>query len=373
MIGTRSTFARRLIQWYHAHRRDLPWRVDRNGSAGLLPDPYHVLVSELMLQQTQVTTVIDYFHRFITRLPTISALAAADEQDVLRLWQGLGYYSRARNLHAAARVVMEQHAGQLPADHATLMQLPGVGRYTAGALASLAFDQHAPILDGNVARVLCRLDAIVDDPRKPATLARLWQRAEEILPPPPGVGDFNSALMELGSQICIPRRPQCLLCPVRPHCAAFAGGLQERIPLPRKAKSTPLLTRWSFLIRRPGATPEGVHQWLIEQRPPRGRWAGLWQFITRPATASRPTAQTLRALLGLKTTPPRRLLQLRHALTHRRYHFDVFACDLLPAPDEQIAALDSPHRWCTLKELSAHPLPRPQVRMVELLEAERGD
>src|SRR5688572_31390931 len=173
MLGPPHTFARRLLRWYDRSRRDLPWRLPRDAAAGTALDPYHVLVSEAMLQQTQVATVIPYFHRFIGRFPTIQSLANADEQDVLRLWQGLGYYSRARNLHAAAKRVVAEHRGILPRTADELRALPGVGRYTAGAVASIAFDRRAPIVDGNVARVLCRLDRVDRDPREREVLELL--------------------------------------------------------------------------------------------------------------------------------------------------------------------------------------------------------
>ena len=180
MKGALALFRKKLLGWYDHARRDLPWRLPRDGAGSL--DPYHVLVSEAMLQQTQVATVIPYFHRFLAHFPDFKALAEAGEQEVLRLWQGLGYYSRARNLQAAARRVIADFGGQLPQTPDELLKLPGVGRYTAGAVSSIAFGRRAPILDGNVARVLCRLDAIETDPREPATHERLWKRAEEILP-----------------------------------------------------------------------------------------------------------------------------------------------------------------------------------------------
>ena len=181
MIGNARDIRRRLLSWYDRHRRELPWRTQRGSHAATL-DPYHVLVSEAMLQQTQVATVIPYFKRFLKRFPTFASLAQADEQEVLRLWQGLGYYSRARNLQCAARRVMQEHGGQLPRSVQKLRDLPGVGRYTAGAIASIAFDCRAPIVDGNVARVLCRIDRIETDPRERQTQQLLWRRAEEILP-----------------------------------------------------------------------------------------------------------------------------------------------------------------------------------------------
>jgi A/G-specific adenine glycosylase len=304
-----------------------------------------VLVSELMLQQTQVATVIPYFERFIARFPTIRALADAPLDDVLRLWQGLGYYSRARNLQLAAKKAIADFRGELPTSVDALLSLPGVGRYTAGAIASLAFGRRSPILDGNVTRVLCRLDRIDNDPRERETQNVLWSRAAEILPRK-CVGEFNSALMELGALICTPRTPQCLLCPVRERCAAFAAGLQEKIPAPRKAVKTPQVHRRVFCVRHRG-------RYLIEQRPPKGRWAGLWQFMTLPHDAAPPDA-----ILNLRP-----LVNISHALTHRRYEFEALTCET-ESPDTFITLN---RRWVPLADLDNHALPRPHLKIAGLL------
>jgi A/G-specific adenine glycosylase len=322
------------------------------------------LVSEAMLQQTQVATVIPYYGRFLQRFPTLAALAAADEQEVLRLWQGLGYYSRARNLQAAARKVVQEYGGSLPCERDELLKLPGVGRYTAGAVASIAFNRAAPILDGNVTRVLCRLDRIETDPRERATQALLWRRAEEVLPRR-RVGTFNSALMELGATVCTPRNPQCPICPVREHCEALAAGVQERIPAPRKAKENPLLRRATFCICRRGK--EGHGKWLIEQRPPRGRWAGMWQFVTVIADEGGDVLTCLKAL-RLKVSKPRLLGTVTHGLTHRRYHFDVYVCENRKTPESRENPASVPGRvWTTLDGLDRFPLPRPHLRIAGML------
>lgn len=365
MFGSATTFARRLLSWYDRHRRDLPWRPCAR--TGRDPQPYHVLVSEAMLQQTQVATVIPYYNRFVDRFPTVGALAAAAEQDVLRLWQGLGYYSRARNLQAAARAVVNDLGGELPRGVEGLLALPGVGRYTAGAVASIAFGTRAPIVDGNVARVLCRIDRIETDPRGREAQQLLWRRAEEILPKR-RVGDFNSALMELGATVCTPRSPQCLMCPVREHCAAFEAGVQERIPAPRKAKPIPLLRRSTFCIRRK-AGEAAAAEWLIEQRPAKGRWAGMWQFVT--VEASDENGSTPLARLPVRVSSPlRKLGVVTHGLTHRRYEFDVYACDAAEGELDGGNAADSatpPRRWSTLAGLSDYPLPRPHVKIADML------
>ena len=341
VLGRTSDFRRRLLRWYDDSRRDLPWRARPGASA---PEPYHVLVSETMLQQTQVATVIPYYLRFLQRFPTFQSLADAPEQQVLRLWQGLGYYSRARNLQAAARAVVRDHDGQLPADLPELLKLPGVGRYTAGAIASIAFGRRAAILDGNVTRVLCRIDKITADPRERQMQQALWARAEEVLPRR-RMGDFNSALMELGATVCTPRSPQCLICPVARHCEAAAEGVQESIPVPKKAHVTPLLRRRTYCV-----VCKDRH--LIEQRPASGRWAGMWQFVTVEPDHQPP----------LNGAQP--LGTVTHALTHRRYQFEVF---LLRSVEGVPVETGRPHRWVTEHELDAYPLPRPHLKMLELV------
>lgn len=349
MLRSIEKFQKNLSRWYFDSRRDLPWRVTRGR-----PDPYRVLVSEAMLQQTQVVTVVPYFLRFLELFPTIQTLAAADEMEVLRVWQGLGYYSRARNLLAAARRICSEYGGVVPRDIGQLLRLPGVGRYTAGAIASLAYDRRAAILDGNVARVLCRIDAIRSDPREAAIRERLWQRAEEILPQS-RCGDFNSALMELGATICTPRSPRCSQCAVRQSCEALACGVAQKIPPPRKTIATPLLRRHVYCIQH-------RRRWLIEQRPARGRWAGMWQFVTVPR-GRRPQ---------IRIEEPRKIGATHHALSHRRYRFEVFACAVSSIKPGPWAGLSSrgesrPRAWVPLSELHKYPLPRPHLTIAQML------
>ena len=350
---------RRLLAWYDTHRRDLPWRGD--GCT-----PYRVLVSEIMLQQTQVATVVPYFNRFVKALPTIEALACADDQAVLRLWQGLGYYSRARNLHKAAKIIVDRHGGQLPRNLEELRALPGIGRYTAGAIASIAFGQRAAVVDGNVARVLCRLNLVRADPRSPAVRRRLWTLAESLLPDH-RCGDFNSALMELGATICTPRSPNCAACPLRRNCRAFAAAIQEKVPRAAVGKTTPMIHRQVFVIR------DARGRFLIEQRPPTGRWAGMWQLITRPRGSPPP----------LPAREPRLVGEIRHALTHRRYHFRVFACRVAThacssgrprgrgpshAPRAGFDEEARRGRWATAREIDELPMPRPQLLALEMIQ-----
>ena len=276
----KSAISNRLLVWFRASARDLPWRHDRS--------PYRVWLSEMMLQQTQVETVIPYFDRFLERVPTIDDLAAAPLGDVLKLWEGLGYYARARNLHKAAQFIVEERHGEWPRTVEGLMALPGIGRYTAGAIASLAFDVRAPVLDGNVIRVLCRLFAIERDPKDAKVREELWRLAEALLPlchPAAtrarngrggwGVrataGEFNEALMELGALVCTPRNPKCAVCPLVKFCAAKKRSLQDQLPIKTKRKPLPHYDVTAAVIRRNGRV-------LIAQRPLGGRLGGLWEF-----------------------------------------------------------------------------------------------
>ena len=359
MIFNKSQFSRRLLKWFKQNRRDLPWRLPLDSSPSAHLEPYLVFVSEAMLQQTQVSTVVPYFQRFLQAFPTIHALAEADEQAVLRLWQGLGYYSRARNLHAAAKKIVAECDGLIPDSIETLLELPGVGRYTAGAIASIAYNRRAPILDGNVARVLARIFCIESDPREKATNAKLWQLAEEILPKEgKPCGDFNSALMELGATVCTPRNPQCLICPVKQFCQAYAAGMQDRIPPPRKVKPTPLIKRWVFCIHH-------KNRFLIEQRPAKGRWAGMWQFITVEPAGLKPTPSVVKQTTGCSIKSLEKIGEISHTLTHRRYEFDVFIGE---AKESKKTALPSNRRWVELSELDDYPLPKPHVQIARILD-----
>lgn len=353
MIGRDVLFQRKLLAWYHANRRDLPWR-----QPGVTP--YHILVSEAMLQQTQVATVIPYFDRFIRHFPTVHDLASADEQQVLRLWQGLGYYSRARNLRYAAQQIVADFSGVVPRTVDELMTLRGVGRYTAGAIASIAYDVPAPILDGNVMRVLCRVDRIEADPRDRPTQQHLWQRAEQILPRR-AAGDFNSALMELGATVCTPRAPACGVCPVRTHCQARADGMQAAIPPARKAAPTPIRCRQVFVIEHHG-------RFLMQQRPAGGRWAGMWQFITLESDPAAPDAvddARVAARAGVRVCQTQRLGEVKHALTHRRYTFEVYRCRATSGRIRSNSD-DLVPTWMTTEQIDQVPLPRPHLKIAGL-------
>jgi A/G-specific adenine glycosylase len=255
---------RQVLSWFAKHRRDLPWRRTQ--------DPYAVWVSEVMLQQTQVQTVLDYWPRFLQQFPTVQDLAAAPIDDVLRLWEGLGYYRRARQLHAAAAAIVARHLGQFPTTFADVLALPGVGRYTAGAVLSISQQQSWPILEGNTLRLYSRLLGLRTDPTTSANQKILWQYAEHLVPQC-RAGEFNQGLMEIGGQVCKVKDPQCGSCPLQAHCEAYRQGWQDQIPAPKTRKTQwEARTEFLVLIQHRG-------RWLGRTIPAGQRWAGLWDFL----------------------------------------------------------------------------------------------
>jgi A/G-specific adenine glycosylase len=330
-----------LLSWYRANRRDLPWRRTR--------DPYAVWISEAMLQQTRVETVIPYYERFLARFPDVPALAAAEPDAVLSAWAGLGYYSRARNLHRAARELASRGCARLPDTAEGLRELPGVGRYTAGAVASIAFDRPEPVVDGNVARVLTRLYGIREDPKRPAVAARLWQLAGA-LACGPSPGDLNQALMELGALVCTPRAPRCPACPLRRGCAARRAGDPEALPVKARKPAPRAVEAVAALIRRRGRV-------LAVRRPPRGLLGGLWELPGGDlAPREEPEAGLRRALAertGLALTRAEKRGEVRHLFTHRSLRLHVFGCDTSEGR-VHLNGFDA-HRWLSPSALSDLP------------------
>ncbi|MEA3363101.1 MAG: A/G-specific adenine glycosylase [Thermodesulfobacteriota bacterium] len=272
----------RLLAWYGHSGRDLPWRNTR--------DPYRIWLSEIMLQQTTVTAVIDYYQRFLAKIPTVEHLAVSPLEDIIDLWAGLGYYSRARNLHAAARVVVEQFNGYFPDDVELLQKLPGVGRSTAGAISALAFDQRAPILDGNVRRVLCRLFALEEPPRSTSAEKQLWLWSEQ-LTPVENVHDYTQAIMDLGATVCVPRKPLCDECPLAELCQAYKLGLEQKLPLKQTAKPIPTRYEVALLIEHHGS-------YLVRRRMTDGFLGGMWEFPTLSLTEGEDPEKKLYSLLA---------------------------------------------------------------------------
>jgi A/G-specific adenine glycosylase len=333
-----------LLTWAEISLRDLPWRQVR--------DPYRVWVSEIMLQQTRVETVIPYYLRWMKQFPTIDALSRADLGEVLKAWEGLGYYARGRNLHRAAQIVVQEHGGQLPASREPLLALPGIGPYTVGAILSLAFDQDAAVLDGNVRRVLSRLFAIDDAPREPTTRARLWALAE-MLVPEGRAGRFNEALMDLGATVCIPRGPHCGLCPLNAVCRAYALGDPEGYPPRRRRTPTPHYDVAAGVIWHD-------ERLLIAQRPLDGLLGGLWEFPGGKRQSGETLPQCLqrelREELDIEVEVGERLTVIRHAFTHFRITVYAFECRYLSRGDPKAVGVQA-WRWVTLPELDDFALP----------------
>jgi A/G-specific adenine glycosylase len=347
----------RLLVWAHAHRRDLPWRGER--------DPYRVWISEVMLQQTRVETVIPYYRRFLSRFPTLRSLAEAELDDVLKAWEGLGYYARARNLHRAARRVMEHHGGQLPAEREALLALPGIGAYTVGAVLSLAFGQDAAVLDGNVRRVLSRLFAIDGDPRSAATRRKLWNLAEALLPPGQA-GLFNEALMDLGATVCIPRDPRCADCPLSEGCQGHQGGDPERYPTRVQRRPLPHYDVAAGVIWR-------GDQLLISKRHTDDLLGGLWELPggTRESgeTLEECLVREVREELGIEIAVGDLMMAVRHAYTHFRVTIHVFHCRYLSGQPQALGCAD--WRWVRPDELDDFAFPAADRRIISSLRRNR--
>jgi A/G-specific adenine glycosylase len=343
-----------LLAWFVAHQADLPWRRRR--------DAYAVWVSEIMLQQTQVATVIPYFERFMARFPTIDALAEAPLDAVLKAWEGLGYYSRARNLHRTAQLVTAEYGGQFPSDPVLLQKLPGIGRYTAGAIASLAFGIAAPVLDGNVIRVLTRLFDIADDVTQSRTQRKLWNLAAELLPVGQA-GAWNEALMELGRRICTAPTPRCQECPLTAQCAAFANDTHLSRPVRQPRPRTPHYDVTAAVTRREDG------RILIARRPPESMLGGLWEFPggkREPGESLRECLRReIREELGIEIEVGEQIGTVRHAYTHFRITLYVFACHYLRGEPHAIGC--SEWAWVTLDDLDRYAFPVTDQKIIAML------
>ena len=329
-----------LLAWYDRDRRDLPWRHTR--------DPYAIWVAETMLQQTQVTTVLPYYERFLTRFPSIEALAAAPLDDVLKAWEGLGYYARARNLHRAAQQVVCDWDGRLPESAEQLERLPGVGHYTAAAVAAIAFGHDTVVLDGNLIRVLCRLWAIDDDPDRPTTRRRLEHLARAMMPPG-RAGDANQAFMDLGATICTPAQPRCLLCPLLGLCRAQHAGMQAALPIRSTRTNHPHRDVTAAVIW------DGPERFLIAQRPLDALLGGLWEFPGGKRLPGEPLPDCLRREikeeLDVEIEVGELLCTIEHTFTHFGMTLYAFHCRMVSGELHCLACLDA--RWVTLADVGA--------------------
>jgi len=346
-------FQAAILKWFKPHQRDMPWR--RTG------DAYAIWVSEIMLQQTQVATVKPYYERFLKRFPNVHALADAPLADVLKLWEGLGYYSRARNLHKAAVKIVRESGGELPRTAAGLMSLPGIGRYTAGAIASIAFGLDEPVLAGNVARVLCRLCRIREDPKTNRARERLWGWARRLMPQGKAAL-FNQALMDLGATICVSRNPSCQRCPVRGYCEARRRNEQDQLPVKAKAKPTPHHDIAVGIIWKRDRI-------LIDQRKSDGLLGGLWEFPggKREPGEALETALRREVLeeVGIRIRVLRQIGRVKHAYSHFRITLYAFECRHVSGRPRALGC--AAWRWVRLEELDQYAFPKANHKIMAML------
>jgi len=344
--------APRLLIWYSHNARRLPWRGQS--------DPYAVWISEVMLQQTRVETVVPYYQRWIRRFPNVTSLARASEQEVLRLWEGLGYYGRARNLRRAAKLVVDEYGGQVPQNVKALRKLPGIGRYTAAAIASIAFGLDEAVLDGNIRRVLARVYDVTAPVDAPEGERFLWKLAAKNLPVGKA-GDYNQALMDLGAAICLPRQPHCARCPLTQICRARRNGTQAERPVRRPRKPIPTHVHAAGVIYRRGRV-------LLARRPSKALLGGLWEFPNGrvPGGPARGLATALRGGYNLHIRRARSLGILEHAYTHFRVTVHAFRCELVGRP--QATSL----KWVRLKDLGEYPMGKIDRQIASMLQSEHS-
>nr|WP_187633991.1 A/G-specific adenine glycosylase [Paraburkholderia podalyriae] len=351
-IAPMPDFAARLIAWQHQHgRHDLPWQNTR--------DPYRIWLSEIMLQQTQVSTVIPYYAKFLARFPDVAALAAAPSDEVMALWAGLGYYTRARNLHRCAQVVVEQHGGVFPASVDQLAELPGIGRSTAAAIASFAFGARATILDGNVKRVLARVFGVEGFPGEKKVENAMWTLAESLLPSNASnaeVSAYTQGLMDLGATLCGRGKPDCTRCPFAPDCVANVTGRQRELPIARPKKAVPTRRTWMLVLRDGNAV-------MLERRPPSGIWGGLWSLPEAADEAS--LAERARSFGSDGEVSP--LASFSHVFTHFKLDIEPRLAELDRGVGALAALNDAHTAWVALRDLDAFGVPAPVRKLLTSL------
>ena len=346
-------FRKNLLAWFEAHRRQLPWRETE--------DPYCIWVSEVMLQQTQVKKVQEYYQRFVSRFPDVESLAEATLQELLKAWEGLGYYARARNLHKAAQVVVEDLAGEIPADYAAFRELPGVGEYIAAAVQSIAFNRPYAVVDGNVKRVLARL-FLIDVPINQSASTKIFQEKADLLLDRTAPGIFNQAMMELGATVCRPQSPTCIVCPVNTVCRAFQTVRQEEFPVRQKSKPLPEYHMVAGVIHKDGMI-------LITQRKPEGLLGGLWEFpggkTQAKETAEQACVRAIREETNLHVEQTAYLTRVKHAYTHFKIVMDVFHCHYRSGEVVLNEAVD--YRWINVDQIDQFPFPRSNHKFIPLI------
>jgi A/G-specific adenine glycosylase len=361
LLVNQNDFVEQLQNWWAEDHTHLPWRQNK--------DPYGIWIAEVMLQQTQITTVIPYYEEWMSRFPTVGDLAQASLDEVLKLWQGLGYYSRARNLHAASKIVLNQYSGQLPEEVSELMKLPGIGRYTAGAIASIAFGRPEPVLDGNVIRVISRLVDLQEDTTRSSTRNELW-RLSSALVPHEKPGDFNQSIMELGQRICHPAKPNCSECPVSNFCIAYERGTQYERPVRPPSKRIPHYNVVAGIIWWEQPSPDG--KFLITRRPFDSMLGGLWEFPGGKVEDSEENAEALRREiaeeLSIDIQVGQHLCEVKHAYTHFRITLHAYHAKYLSGTPQHIGVID--HAWVTLTNLERYAFAVTDLRIITALKNE---
>ncbi|GAA0450614.1 A/G-specific adenine glycosylase [Alkalibacillus silvisoli] len=349
VLFNREAFQNDLIYWYNERKRDLPWRENQ--------DPYRIWVSEIMLQQTQVDTVIPYFEQFMNRYPTVYDLAEANQQEVLKSWEGLGYYSRARNLHEAVREVVESYDGKVPGDKKELKKLKGIGSYTQGAILSIAFDQPEPAVDGNVMRVMSRVLQIEEDIAKPKT-KKLFEDVVANVMSEEDPSSFNQGLMELGALICKPKNPQCQICPVQKHCAAFGQGIQAELPIKTKAKKQKKEAYFALVMIDPAG------HYFIQKRPEEGLLANLWEFplFSQAEFDQYALLNWFEFEYNVKLNVKSNNGQVKHIFSHVIWEIDIVVAELTSGEIPNIKG-----HWINQEDLKTYPFPNVQKKLMKQL------
>ncbi|HEX7066430.1 MAG TPA: A/G-specific adenine glycosylase [Bacillales bacterium] len=345
-------FQNNLINWFESEHRDLPWRKDQ--------DPYKIWVSEVMLQQTRVDTVIPYFEQFINRFPTVEALAEADEESVLKSWEGLGYYSRARNLQQGVQEVHDKYNAKVPDNKQEISSLKGVGPYTAGAILSIAYGKAEPAVDGNVMRVLSRILLIEDDIAKPKTRKQFEEIAAALIPEGK-TSEFNQGLMELGAIVCTPKSPKCLLCPVQEHCQAFAKGREDELPI-KSRKKPPKVVPMAVAV-----VMNEKEEVLIHRRPQQGLLAGMWEFpgfeVLPPDNKKEQLSKQLKEIYKVEADLDKRLRNIQHVFTHLKWELAVYQ-GMVTRPVSEHNEL----KFVSIDELSDLPFPVSHQKIIHMIQ-----
>lgn len=353
-MNDKGAFVERILAWFTEKKRDLPWRDTTN--------PYFIWVSEVMLQQTQVDTVIPFYHRFLSRFPTVESLAEASLQEVLKAWENMGYYARARHLHTAAREIASSMNGRVPSTYEELIGLPGIGSYTASAILSFAFGERRPAVDGNMRRVVCRLFSIQDSVDRPRTKKRILDLATDMISSA-DPACFNHAVMDLGAAVCTPRNPSCQVCPVQGVCLAFEQGNQEALPVTRKKKPTPHRHMTAGIIE------DEQGRLLIIQRPNRGLLGGLWKFPgglkDSKETLEQGLIRRVREELGIGIEVQGTLASVEHAYTHFRVTLHAFRCQWRTGKLKVLDCQD--YQWSKPKDFSSFPFSKADRKIIALL------